>query len=257
MSTLRVIIADDERPAREYLKALLSKFDGVRLIGEADNGADALELIKAERPDLAFLDLQMPELTGLEVVGMLRKNQMPLVAFVTAFDEFAVKAFELNAIDYLLKPVERARLEETLQRAADRLERDDWRDSETEKLRNASAQYESEKVMLVDRIPVKRGEDIVLVPTAEIASVVADGELLHLTTSGNQTYTINFRLKDLEARLGPGFVRLSRGTLVSLDSISLISPLPGGTFLVNLENGQELSTSRLQSRVLRSKLFKL
>ena len=257
MNTLRVIIADDERPAREYLKALLSKFDDVKLIGEADNGADALELIRVEKPDLAFLDLQMPELTGLEVVGMLRKSQMPLVAFVTAFDEFAVKAFELNAIDYLLKPVERGRLEETLQRVAERLEREDWRDSEMERLRNASVQYNSEKVTVVDRIPVKRGEDIVLVPTAEIASVVADGELLHITTSGNQGYTINFRLKDLEARLGPGFVRLSRGSLVNLDSISLISPLPGGTFLVNLENGQELPTSRLQSRVLRSKLFKL
>lgn len=257
MNELRIIIADDERPAREYLKALLSKFDGVRLVGEAENGADALELIKSEKPDLAFLDLQMPELTGLEVVKMLRKSQMPLVAFVTAFDEFAVNAFELNAIDYLLKPVERPRLEETLQRAGERLERDDWRESETEKLRNASAAYEGTNTTIIDRIPVKRGEDIVLLPTAEIASVVADGELLHITTAENQRYTINFRLKDLEARLGPDFVRLSRGSLVHLDSISLISPLPGGTFLVNLENGQELSTSRLQSRVLRSKLLKL
>jgi two-component system LytT family response regulator len=257
MNKLRVMIADDERPAREYLKGLLSKFDDVLLIGEAENGSDALELIKAEKPDLAFLDLQMPELTGLEVVGMLAKSQMPLVAFVTAFDDFAVKAFELNAIDYLLKPVERARLEETLQRAAERLERDDWRESETERLRNASAHYDSSSPTVVDRIPVKRGENIVLVPTAEIASVVADGELLHITTSENQGYTINFRLKDLEARLGPDFVRLSRGSLVNLRSISLISPLPGGTFLVNLENGQELSTSRLQSRVLRSKLLKL
>lgn len=257
MNVLRVIIADDERPAREFLKSLLSKFEGVRLIGEAENGADALELIKAEKPDLAFLDLQMPELTGLEVVSMLRKSQMPLVAFVTAFDEFAVKAFELNAVDYLLKPVERARLEETLQRAAERLERDDWRDAETEKLRNASAGYDNAAAAVIDRIPVKRGDDIVLVPTVEIASIVADGELLHITTAENQKYSINYRLKDLEARLGPNFVRLSRGSIVNLDSISLISPLPGGTFLVNLDNGQELSTSRLQSRVLRAKLLRL
>jgi two-component system LytT family response regulator len=256
MTALKVIIADDERPAREYLKAMLAKFDDVEIVGEAENGADALELIKTARPDLALLDLQMPQMTGLEVVAALKKNQMPLVAFVTAFDEFAVRAFELNAVDYLLKPVDRPRLQETLQRAADRLETGDWRRSEAERLRDASASYES-YVAAVDRIPVKKGDDIVLVPVAEIASIIADGELLHLTTVDNQRYSINFRLKDLEARLGPRFVRLSRGALVNLDSISVISPQPGGTFLVNLANGQELTTSRVQSRVLRSRLLKL
>jgi DNA-binding LytR/AlgR family response regulator len=132
----------------------------------------------------------------------------------------------------------------------------DWRGSEAERLRDASASYES-YVAAVDRIPVKKGDDIVLVPVAEIASIIADGELLHLTTVDNQRYSINFRLKDLEARLGSRFVRLSRGALVNLDSISVISPQPGGTFLVNLANGQELATSRVQSRVLRSRLLKL
>jgi two-component system, LytTR family, response regulator len=256
MNKLRVVIADDERPAREFLKALLSRIEEVHVIGEAENGADALELIKIAKPDLAFLDLQMPELTGLEIVGMLRKNQMPLVAFVTAFDEFAVKAFELNAIDYLLKPVEKARLEATIQRAVERLEHDDWRETQTERLRKASANYDHESGIL-NRIPVKKGEDILLIPVGEITSIVADGELLHLTTALDRRYTINFRLKDLEEKLGGQFVRLSRGALVNLDAIERVSPVPGGTYMVTLKNGHEVPSSRLQSKILRARLLKL
>ena len=127
MNKLRVIIADDERPAREFLKSVLREFENVEIVGEAENGADAVEIIKAVKPDLAFLDLKMPEMSGLEAVRLLRKTQMPQVAFVTAHDEFAVQAFEVNAVDYLLKPVERARIAETIARAAERLEQEDWR----------------------------------------------------------------------------------------------------------------------------------
>ena len=105
MNKLRVLIADDERPAREFLKNILREFEDVELVGEAENGAEAIELIKNSKPDLALLDLQMPEISGLEAVKILRKNQMPLVAFVTAYDEYAVQAFEVNAVDYLLKPI--------------------------------------------------------------------------------------------------------------------------------------------------------
>jgi DNA-binding LytR/AlgR family response regulator len=107
MEKLRIIIADDERPAREFLKALLREFEDAELVGEAENGADAVEMIKQLKPDLALLDLRMPEVSGLEAVRLLRKSQMPLVAFVTAYDEYAVQAFEVNAVDYLLKPVEK------------------------------------------------------------------------------------------------------------------------------------------------------
>ncbi len=103
---MRVVIADDERPARSFLAAVLRGFEDVELIGEAENGADAIEMIEREKPDLALLDLQMPEIDGLSVVRLLKKNRLPLVAFVTAYDEFAVRAFELNAVDYLLKPVD-------------------------------------------------------------------------------------------------------------------------------------------------------
>ncbi len=259
MNKLRVIVADDERPAREFLKAVLREFEQVELVGEAENGADAVELIKSLKPDLAILDLKMPELSGLDAVKMLRKSQMPLVAFVTAHDEFAVQAFELNAVDYLLKPVERSRLGETLARAAERLEQDDWRATETEKLRNTAKTFgDAEKAEILDRIPVRKKEEIFLIPVDEIASIVADGELLHLTTGKNQKYAINYRLKDLELRLDEKkFVRLSRGAIANLSMISRISPMPGGTYLVALSNGQEINSSRLQSKILRSKFLKL
>ena len=259
MDTLRVFIADDERPAREYLKRLLGEFDDVELVGEAENGTEALETIKTVKPDLALLDLQMPEMSGIEVVRQLRKTQMPLTAFVTAFDEYAVQAFELNAVDYLLKPVETSRLRETIERAKERLEQTDWRSAETERIVNAAATYEaSTRNEPLTRIPVKKREDIYLVPVGEVASIVADGELLHITTAENERFVINFRLKDLEARLDADrFIRLSRSALVNLDHVSRVSPMPGGTYTIVLANGQELASSRLQSKLLRAKFLKI
>ena len=259
MTALRVVIADDERPAREFLKLLLRDFAEVEIVGEAENGADAVELIKETRPDLALLDLQMPEMSGIEAVKTLRKSQMPVVAFITAFDNYAVQAFELNAVDYLLKPVEKQRLGETLRRAAERLEQADWRETETEKIRNAASTYEeSAGAGFLERIPVRQRDTIVLVPVDEIVSIVADGELLHITTIDNKKYTINYRLKDLELRLDERkFVRLSRGAIANLDMISRIAPMPGGIYQIILKNGQEITSSRLQSNILPTKLLKL
>jgi DNA-binding LytR/AlgR family response regulator len=259
MEKLRIIIADDERPAREFLKALLGEFEDAEIVGEAENGADAVEIIKELKPDLALLDLRMPEISGLEAVRLLRKSQMPLVAFVTAYDEYAVQAFEVNAVDYLLKPVEKSRLRETLNRAHERLEQDDWRGAETENVRRAVETYnEAAAQEYLERIPVKKREEIFLVPVAEVAAIVADGELLHITTVKNQKFVINYRLKDLEMRLAPDrFVRLSRGALANLEQIARVSPMPGGTYLIALKNGQEIASSRLQSKILRSKLLKL
>ncbi len=256
---LRIVIADDERPARSFLKNILRDFEDAELVGEAENGAEAIEIIKENNPDLALLDLQMPLASGIDVVKMLRKSQMPLVAFVTAYDEYAVQAFEINAVDYLLKPIEKARLRETLNRAHERLEQADSRRKDAANLKAAVADYEntSEKTFL-ERIPIRLSDEILLLPVSEIASVTADGELLHLTNRQNKKYTINFRLKDIEARLDPQrFVRLSRGALVNLEMIARIAPLPGGTYAVALKNGQEISSSRFQSRILREKLLKL
>src|ERR1041384_2162543 len=121
---------------------MLRNFEDVEIVGEATNGAEAVEMIEREKPDLALLDLQMPELDGLGVVRLLRKNSTPLVGFVTAYDEHAVSAFELNAVDYLLKPVDRSRLRETLNRAHERLEHEDLRAEKVSHLHSAAADHE-------------------------------------------------------------------------------------------------------------------
>jgi two-component system LytT family response regulator len=256
---LRVVIADDERPARSFLSAILRTFSDVEIVGEAANGMEAIQLIESTRPDLALLDLQMPEVDGLGVIRLLKKNRTPLVAFVTAYDEYAVRAFDVNAVDYVLKPVEAARLRQTIDRARERLERDDYRTEETERVRAAASAYEATGSRpLLQRIPVRRRDEIVLVPVHQLVSVVADGELLHLRTTSNETHTICYRLRDLAARLEATlFIRLGRGTLVNVEMIRRIVPMPGGTFTVVLSNNEEFRVSRLQSRLLREQLLRL
>ncbi len=254
---LRVAIADDERPARSFLRATLTAFDDVQVVGEAESGLEAVALIERTKPDLALLDFAMPELNGLQVVGAL-KHHMPLVAFVTAFDEHAVKAFDLNAIDYLLKPVEPRRLRETLNRALERVERHDTSD-QSDRLNTAAATYDQlARPGLLERIPVRRREEVILVPVSQIVSIVAEAELLHLTTRKNDRFTIAYRLKDLEGRLDPNeFVRLGRGTLARVDAITKINFMPGGTQIALLANGQKLPISRIQSRILKDRLLRL
>jgi two-component system LytT family response regulator len=250
-------VADDERPARHALIGLLAECADVTLVGEAQNGTEAIQAIEQTRPDVALLDLQMPEVDGLGVVRLIRRDRLPLVAFVTAFDEYAVQAFEMNAIDYLLKPVERPRLQETLERARERLEaRAD--PAHSNRLRAAAAQYQAATATPLARIPIRKQGDTLLVSVAHIASIVAEGELLHITTRSGERHTINHRLKELEARLdSTRFVRIERGALVNVDAIVRVSALPGGMFLVVLANGQELRASRLQSRILREGLLRL
>ncbi|HYE74208.1 MAG TPA: LytTR family DNA-binding domain-containing protein, partial [Blastocatellia bacterium] len=212
---------------------------------------------------LALLDLQMPEIDGLGVVRLLKKTRMPLIAFVTAYDEYAVRAFELNAVDYLLKPVDKGRLRETLNRAQERLEhaelRPEVRLDAAARVDAAAASYEETiKPALLERIPVRQKDEIVIVPVKEIASIVAEGELLRLTTIHQESYIITYRLKDLEARLDPAqFVRLGRGALANLEMLRRVSVLPGGTYVATLSNGQQLNISRLQGRILREHLLKL
>lgn len=261
-SRIRVVIADDERPAREVLRRLLIEIEGVEIVGEASDGAEALGLIESQRPDLALLDLQMPELDGLSLVRLIRKTWMPLVAFVTAYDEYAVQAFEVHAVDYLLKPVERGRLAATVLRARELLEHDvarTQRESARQRALAAADTYaERQEPAPLLRIPVRRRDDIILLQVSQVASVVADGELLHLTTLRGDRHTITYRLKDLEARLDPArFIRVERGALVNIDAITSISPLPGGTYLIALANGQEVRASRIQSRVLRDQFLRL
>jgi two-component system LytT family response regulator len=256
---LRVVIADDERPARAFLVALLRSFDDVVIVAEAESGAEAVAAIERERPDLVLLDLQMPELDGIGVVRMLKKDQLPLIAFVTAYDEYAVRAFEINAVDYLVKPVEKARLRETLNRAQERMEHAEIVAEQSVRVGEAIAAYESSpRSPFLERIPVRRRDEIVILPVTHIASIVAEGELLYLTTIKNERHVITYRLKDLEARLDPSqFIRLGRGTLANIDLIVKVNVMPGGTHVALLSNGQKLQVSRLQSRIIRERLLRL
>jgi len=256
---LRVVVADDERPARSFLIALLRSFEDVAVVGEASSGREAVAMIEKERPDLAFLDWQMPELDGMGVVRQLKKQSMPLIAFVTAYDEYAVRAFEVNAVDYLLKPVDKARLPYTLNRAQDRIEHAAIIEEQASRVGQALDAYESSaRPPYLERIPVRHREEVVIVPVQQIASIVADGELLNITTTRNDRHTITYRLKDLERMLDPArFIRLGRGTLANVDQIGKVAVMPGGTHVAILGNGQKLPVSRLQSRVLRERLLKL
>ncbi len=252
---LRIVLADDERPARRFLRNLLESFPEVTVVGEAANGHEALALIEQASPHLVLLDLHMPELGGLDTARLLTQEAPPLIAFVTAHDEFAVEAFELNAVDYLLKPVERDRLAETLQRARHRV-------SGAERSRRVSAAVAAMEIAArrpyLERLPVRRRDEVVILPVRQIASIVADGELMHITTVTAERFTISHRLHLLEARLDPRrFVRLSRSALAALDQIQRVSPMPGGTYQVALANGQTLQVSRIQSRRLRETLLTL
>ena len=256
---LRAIVADDERPARSFLTSMLKRRPDVAIVGEAETGVEAVTLIERERPDLAFLDLQMPELDGLGVVRVLKRKHMPLIVFVTAYEEYALRAFELNAVDYLLKPVHPTRLSEALARAQDRLERADLRSREVDRVKAAVDAYEAEaRLPWLERIPVRRQDVVTLLPVKQIASIVAERELLHITTARGEKHTITYRLKDLETRLDPSkFVRLGRGALVAIEMIGKVHVMPGGAYLVTLSNGEELQVSRIQSRVVRERLLKL
>lgn len=254
---LRVVLADDERPARRFLINLLKSFPDVEVVGEAANGKEAIDLIEAERPDLALLDLHMPEAGGLDVARLVKAGATPSIAFVTAHDDFAIEAFELNAIDYLLKPVERERLVRTIERA--RVRAAGAPAERARNLRDASAAFDSvTRPDYLERIPVRRKDETVILPVRQISSIVADGELLHLTTVGRERFLISHRLHALESRLDPKrFVRLSRGTLAAVDQIKKVTPMPGGTCQVQMANGETLQVSRIQSRLLRETLLRL
>jgi two-component system, LytTR family, response regulator len=253
---LRVVLADDERPARRFLVNLLKTFPDLEIAGEATNGREAVELIEQEKPDLALLDINMPEVTGLNVPKLVKAGATPSIAFVTAYDEYAVQAFELNVVDYLLKPVERERLSATLERARARTT------STPERINGLNSAATTLDVVTrrqyLERVPVRRRDETVILPVRQIASVEAEGELLHITTVANERYTISHRLHALESRLDPRrFVRLSRGAIVALDLIQKFSPLPGGVYQVQLSTGQTLVASRIQSRILRETLLRM
>lgn len=235
----RAIAVDDEPPALKRLSSLLAEVPGVRLVGTYDDPREAVPAIERERPDLLFLDIQMPEMTGFELVAALG-DECPLVIFVTAYDEHAIRAFEVNALDYLLKPVQRERLAATLARARERLA-----------TRSASEiQAQLHAVLLgmgagaPARVAVRTGTRVLLLDPATIDRVEADGNTLTLH-AGRERVEFRETLTAFEARLPPGrFVRVSRSTVVNLASVRQVEPWFNGDYVLILTDGAKVTTGR-------------
>ncbi|HKY03767.1 MAG TPA: LytTR family DNA-binding domain-containing protein [Blastocatellia bacterium] len=240
--TIRTIIVDDVSLARERIKMMLDDAE-FEIVAECANGREAIKAITSLKPELVFLDIQMPKIGGFEVVEAVGVEEMPAVIFVTAYDEFALRAFEINAVDYLLKPFDEARLNKAVARAKLAIERQIPAGEMEEKLRRLLKEVTTEPKYL-KRIPVKTARQTTLVLTDEIYWISAAGHYLELHTGGEQ-YLIREQLSRLEAKLDPEkFVRIHRSTIVNLDSIKSLHPLFNGDQIVVLKSGEELTLSR-------------
>jgi two-component system LytT family response regulator len=240
---LRVLVVDDEAPARRKVLRLLREETGVEVVGEADSGEAAIAAVKRHQPDLVFLDVQMPGVDGFGVVQALSKEKTPLpqVIFITAHDRFALRAFEVHAFDYLLKPVNGGRFYEALRRA--RAQHEKSGNGFESRLRGMIEQLQREKA-LPERLLVQEESRAIFVPVKDIFWVEADRNyaLLHC---GKKTHTLRSTLDALEKTLDAKlFVRINRGTLVRLEAIRELLPWFHGEYKVVLHDNTELRWSR-------------
>jgi two-component system, LytTR family, response regulator len=237
---LRTLIADDEPIARRILREELELFDSVSVVGEAENGRQTLELIESTQPDLVFLDLQMPLMGGFEVIENLR-GSLPVIVIVTAFDEYAIRAFEAGAVDYLLKPITGERLQKAIQRA--RALRGDGKQIAENMARLAevgSAAAISKRRKIVGR----NGEEYFLLDPDEILAFQADGELVWIITS-RQRYLATQSLRSLEESLKDSpFKRVHRNSIVNLNHVRKMSAMSSQRWLLTLSNAQEMIVSK-------------
>jgi two-component system response regulator LytT len=261
-AVLRVLVVDDEQYAREELCFQLDQLGEVEIVGQAGNGLEALTAVERHGPDVVFLDVQMPGLNGFEVARRLldRNVEAPALVFVTAFDHHAIEAFEVNAVDYLLKPVEGGRLEQALQRARRRVAAE----------RNGTAapvpvndQIERLVKMMADRqirreqVAIKVGERFMLVQAEDIIFASLADESINIVT-GQVSGTSNYRtLDDLQARLDPDvFWRVHRSHLVNINKIKEIVPWFSRNYILRMKDakGTEIPVSRSQTKRLREYL---
>jgi two-component system LytT family response regulator len=250
---MRVLIADDEAPARDKLRRWLAAQPDVELLPEAADGLAAARLIAASSPDVAFLDIQMPGLNGLEVAAQLEPGSAPLLVFVTAFDEHAIKAFELNAADYLLKPYDKDRLLKTLDRLrARRTSGDtDLQAAAAAAVRTARARTGSS-----ERLLVPRGDGLQLIDASSIHWLEADDNYVHVHTA-QARYLLRRTLADLLSQLGEQrFARIHKSAAVNLAQIDTLSPLFKGDHEIRLRDGTVLRLSRRFKDELFSRLHR-
>ncbi|MGH8017380.1 MAG: LytR/AlgR family response regulator transcription factor [Opitutaceae bacterium] len=244
MKKLRVLIVDDEPLARERVRLLLAKEEDVEIVGECATGAEAIASARESKPGVMLLDIQMPEIDGF---GVLRElgPELPVVIFVTAFDEHAVKAFEVHALDYLLKPFKPARLRQALDRARRQLAGPDGGGTAVDRiLALLSEQREQAAQSWLTRISVRSGDRVRFVNVEDVDWIEASGNYV-VVHAGKEKHTIRITLGALEARLSPKqFQRLSRSAVVNLDRIKEIQPLFHGEHVAILKDGTRIPMTR-------------
>ena len=239
---VRTIIVDDEQLARERLRTLLGGHNELQIVGESADGLSALELIRHEKPDLVFLDVQMPELDGFEVLEGLTEEDRPIVIFVTAHDQFALKAFDVHAIDYLLKPFDKERFERALKRGLEMVHAA-RKEGRAQRLTGVLDEARTQ-VKRLDRLMVKSDGRVLLLKVDDIDWIEAADNYVNIRT-GNESHMMRDTMNSLESRLPPEkFMRISRSTIVNLERIKELQPMFHGEYVVLLKNGAKLTLSR-------------
>lgn len=232
---IRALIVDDETPARDKLRRWLAEHADLNVVGEASDGLGAAEAINEMQPDVVYLDIQMPGLSGLEVAAQLEPQGAPLIVFVTAFDEHAVRAFDLNAVDYLLKPYDKERLLRTLARVRERL---------GGPARSVAVQTARGQTGSSQRLLVPLGEKLQLIESVTIHWLQADDNYVHVHTAG-QRYMVRRTLHDLLMQLGEErFARIHKSMAVNIGEIQSLTPLFKGDYELHLRSGGTLRLSR-------------
>ena len=276
MDVLHVLIVDDEAPARKRLTDLVAATEGITLLDACADGRSAIEQILRNDPDLVFLDVQMPEITGIDVLRLVGPDRMPPVVFVTAYDQYALKAFELAAVDYLLKPFSDERFEQAVGRAREHVRHrsfDELSDRMMSLLRSAGRVAEGElspsqfptapehppsppeqTEPMLERIAVQRRNEIELVPVETVLYFEAEGSYVNVHTDG-RTHLIRERMKTLEERLPPEqFCRIHRSTIVNLTCVEALEPTDPGDIVARLTTGKRLRVSRSRRAELEERL---
>lgn len=235
----RVLVVDDEAPARRRLRAMLQRQAGVEVVGESADGPQAVEAIRSLAPDVVLLDVQMPGMTGFEVVEAVGPEAMPPVVFVTAYDEYALDAFEVEAVDYLLKPCQEERLTRALARAAAR----SGRRGEAELLERVLERLRPSRGF-VSRLVVRTPDQVLLLDVRQVIRLSAEGNYVRVHTAAG-THLLRETLSGLESRLDPErFARVHRSDIVAVDAIRAIRPHFHGDSVVELTNGEAVRLSR-------------
>jgi two-component system LytT family response regulator len=241
---IRTLIVDDEPLARRALVRMLSGHRDVEVLGEYGDGESAITGAKSFRPDLIFLDIQMPEKDGFQVVSGLAKDCMSAIVFVTAYDQYAIQAFEVHAVDYLLKPFTEERLAKALDRVRERINRP--MDAATLELLLTEIRKREAQPRYLERIPATRNGRIQLIATADIERIEAMGNYALLHTR-KASFEIRETLQGLEKKLDPSrFLRIHRSTIVNLDCVKEVQPWFRGGHLVVMKDGSEVRLSRYQ-----------